>query len=643
MHSIEDIFGAGGALADTLSGYRPRSGQLQMAERVALAMQERRALVVEAGTGIGKTFAYLVPALLSGLRVIISTGTRTLQDQLHGKDVPLVAGALGRPARLALLKGRGNYLCRHRLEEYSRQSSLAMAREGSTDVMALERWSMATRTGDLVELAGLADDDPIRPHITSTRDNCLGQRCARFDQCFILQARRAALEADLIVVNHHLLLADMLLKEDGFGDLLGAADVVIVDEAHQLPDLATQFFTVSVGTRQTANLLIDLRGRLAIADFATDDLLDPVRRVEKAELQLRQAAARGATAVDATTIAAADELQRALGVLAEQLQPLRDDEALGQCANRARQLAERLGAVIGLADQDGVRGMEATANQVTLSAIPFDVAGKFNALVAQTQASWIFTSATLAIGADFTAFVSRLGLDDCEALAIPSPFDYEQQALLYLPPKMPDPASDRYLPAVIAETEWLVAAAGGGAFVLFTSHRALSQAASQLRTIWRDESWPVLVQGEAPREVLLERFRAHGNAVLLGTASFWEGVDVRGDALRLVIVEKLPFQSPDEPLVRARIDFLRRSGGNPFADFQLPEAVLTLKQGVGRLIRSESDRGVVALLDPRLRTRGYGRVFIRALPPMARTEQPGDVKHFLRQLTRELHTASGHG
>jgi ATP-dependent DNA helicase DinG len=632
---LEEVFGPRGPLARAIPGFTPRRSQIAMAGRVALAMENRAPLVVEAGTGTGKTFAYLVPALLSGKRVLISTGTRTLQDQLFNKDLPQVAGAIGVPARVALLKGRSNYLCHYRFRQLSGQKSLA----GTRDRMLgrIERWSGITKSGDLAEVPDLGDAHPLWPQVTSTRDNCLGARCAEIGRCHVFDARRRAVESDVVIVNHHLLLADLALKEDGFGDLLGAADAVILDEAHQIPDLATQFFGTRVGSRQIELAVRDTRLELAQLSPGGALLAAELGAVEKtlaalAE-ELRRSVRPNWLTADSPFSDATQDLVNSLRVLAAELTEQGGGAGLSQASARASELAGRLDTVLHAEDNDGARSIELTQRGFTLSLLPFDVAGRFSQMAGSSKAAWIFTSATLSVGEDFAHFTSRLGLGEAETLAIASPFDFERQALLYLPPTLPDPASPTHTQAVVDLSVPLIEASAGGAFVLFTSHRALQRAADLLRSRWAElGDFPLLVQGEAPREQLLRRFRESGNAVLLGTASFWEGVDVKGDALRLVIIEKLPFASPDDALTKARIEHLKANGGNAFREYQLPEAALALKQGVGRLIRSETDRGVVVICDPRLVGKPYGRVFRSSLPPMPVTRETIEAEKFLRRI-----------
>ncbi|MGH8309240.1 MAG: ATP-dependent DNA helicase, partial [Steroidobacteraceae bacterium] len=640
MHELDDIFGPDGPLQRTLPDFRVRREQLSMAERVAGALAAREPLVVEAGTGTGKTFAYLVPALLSGMRVLISTGTRTLQDQLFSKDLPLVAGAIGVPARVALLKGRANYLCRYRLARTGAQLALEVGDAPGRMLGRIERWARTTRRGDLAEVSGLSDSHPIWPQITSTRDNCLGARCPDFSRCHVVTARREAQEADVVIVNHHLLLADLALKEDGFGDLLGSADAVILDEAHQIADLATQFFGASVGGRQIDLLLKDVQSEIATAAAETTTMAGAsaaLRGVDEALRSLVNELPRaiGRYPWDSTTPAAhhaIEELAQLVAALGSELEALESQPALAHASKRAAAIAASLERISSPDTDEGARTVEIAPRGFTLGLLPFDISSRFQGLIQSRSCSWIFTSATLSVGEDFGHFTGRLGLGHVDTLQIPSPFNYEGQGVLLLPEGLPAPSSPQYVAAVIDVALPLIEASRGGAFVLFTSHRALSHGAALLRARWGSSPpFELYVQGDAPREQLLHQFRGDGYGVLLGTASFWEGVDVKGQALRLVVIEKLPFASPDDPIVKARIEYLQSHGGNAFRDYQLPEAALALKQGVGRLVRSEEDHGVVALCDPRIVERGYGRVFVDALPPFRVTREVDDAVRFLRR------------
>lgn len=639
MQDLAEIFGEDGPLARELPDFRARPGQLRFAEAVAKTLSEHRWLVAEAGTGTGKTFAYLIPALLSGQRVIISTGTRTLQDQLFHRDLPLLGRALGRAATVALLKGRANYLCRERMQRLPRE--LPFEGGGKEPLAArVQRWAESTSEGDLAELPELPDGHPLRERITSTRDSCTGARCAEYARCHVFAARRRAAQAELVVVNHHLLLADLALKEEGWGDILPSADAMILDEAHQLPELAAQFFGLQFGSRGIDQLMSDLPALLLQNGLDPDRLAaaeQPLRRA--LQEALRAAAAAGPAGQRLTWndgLPAFDRAARALVTalcdLADAATALRDGDALTQVAQRAANLAGELDTLLDAGPGDGARLIVPGNRAFSCQLLPFEVGERLRQILATRAQSWVFTSATLAVAGDFSHFMRRLGLTDrCDTLVVDSPFDYARQALLYAPPGLPDPTSPLYADAVVETAADLVECAVGGAFLLFTSHRALEHAARAMRERWARSgaAYHVLVQGESPREQLLREFREHGDAVLLGTASFWEGVDVPGSALRLVVIDRLPFASPEDPLTRARLVRARESGGNPFKDFQVPEAAIALKQGVGRLIRSEQDTGVVAILDPRLTGRGYGKQLLASLPPLRRTRDLSEVRAML--------------
>ena len=618
MADIADIFSPDGALAARLPGFSYRKAQQEMAALVAAALASGQHAAIEAGTGIGKTFAYLVPVLVSGRRAIISTGTRTLQDQLFARDLPLLGALLGRPVRIALLKGRGNYLCWHRIETALNEGT----RDAATlaGLRAIASWGRASARGDLTELEDLENDDGLRAAITSTVDNCLGSSCAFYDRCFVAEARRDAQAADVVIVNHHLLLADLALKDGGFGELLPGADAVIVDEAHQLPDVAQQFFGLSASTREIDSLLRDLNTEARGAGVA-GEVEHAGSEVNQALLDVRRCATGvppGRTPWAAAPAALRDalpELRRTLESLREAVDGFADaNAALANCAQRCADAAARVRFIAAADLDDGLRWFDFSSGGVAVHWTPFDVGAALAARIEAQGGAWVFASATLAVGDDFGHFLRRVGVDAQITRVLASPFDYERNARLYVPEALPDPSDESYVEELMAAVWPLIDAAGGGAFLLFTSYRALNRAESWLARCATPGR--VLVQGRGSRSELLNEFRRDGNAILLGTSSFWQGVDVRGPALRLVVIDKLPFASPGDPLVQARIDAIRRGGGDAFTEFQLPQAVLALKQGVGRLIRDFDDRGLVVLGDPRLRTRGYGRLFLESLPPM---------------------------
>jgi len=626
------LLGLDGPFAGEWPGFAPRASQQAMATAVERTIAEGRTLMVEAGTGTGKTFAYLVPALLSGRRVIVSTGTRALQDQLFHRDLPRVISVLGARVATALLKGRSNYLCLHRFEQARRAGDAAP--DHVDGLAAVHAWSRRTRTGDKAELADVPEDSPLWPRVTSTAENCLGVGCPFHAECFVVRARRTAQEAELLVVNHHLLFADMAIKQEGFGEILPGAEAFILDEAHQVPELAGQFLSVSLSARQIRELGRDALAEAAALSGAASVLLEPAARLEQALRQVRLALdtcpPRGPFAIIEQTdgamrrLAELDEALAGLAVALERQAPR--SRGLASASERAVLQLEQLRRLSDGAPADAVLWYELSSHGFVLHATPLDLSLPLRAMRESSGAAWVFTSATLSAAGDFSHFSRQLGLDDADVLHLESPFDYARQGLAWLPAGLPDPSSPDYTERVIEAVTPLLEASGGGAFLLFTSHRALRQAAGRLAAY---SPFPLFVQGSAPRHQLLEDFRAAGNGVLLGAASFWEGVDVPGDALRLVVIDKLPFAAPDDPVLAARLESIRARGDSPFAAWQLPAAIIALKQGVGRLIRDVHDQGVLALCDPRLATRAYGKAFLASLPPFRLTRDVDEARSFL--------------
>jgi ATP-dependent DNA helicase DinG len=629
---LERTFAADGPFAEHVPNFRLRAEQLEMSQAIGEAIENTAVLVAEAGTGTGKTFAYLVPALLAGGKVIVSTGTKTLQDQLFDRDLPAVRAALASGATIALLKGRANYVCLYRLRRAAREGRFA-TRDEAAQIRKIERFAAVTTTGDRADLADVPEDAPAWANATSTRENCLGQGCPDYKDCFVMRARKNALAADVVVVNHHLFFADLVLREEGISELLPACNTVIFDEAHQLPETARVFFGETLSSAQLVDLARDVRLELRAAG-GTSPELDPVAaRVEKAARDLRlvfaEAGARLAWS-QALRLPGFDDalakLNSALHVLEQALAAQQGRaEGLDACARRAsaaRHLLVRLRETEVSAE---VRWVEVFSHAVQLHVTPLSSAELFRRQMADHPRAWIFTSATLAVGEDFGHFTRELGVPDARTRRWASPFDFPRQALLYVPKALPEPGETGFTEAVIEAALPVLRASEGRAFLLFTTLRALRRAHELLVN---RVPYPLLVQGTGSRSQLLSRFRALGNAVLLGSQSFWEGVDVRGDALSLVVIDKLPFAPPDDPVLAARIEGVRNAGGQPFNELQLPQAVLQLKQGAGRLIRDEADRGVLMLCDPRLVTRAYGRRILQSLPPMALTRELSAVEGF---------------
>jgi len=635
--SLSDVFSPDGLLASRIPGYRLRPQQLEMAERIAAAIAGNKVLVAEAGTGTGKTFAYLVPALLSGGKVIVSTGTKNLQDQLFSKDIPTVRQVLGAPVQVALLKGRANYVCHYHLKR-AQDDGRFFTREDAADAARVARFAKQTKTGDKAECGDVSENSPVWNMVTSTRENCLGQDCPNHKECFVLAARREALAADLVVVNHHLFFADVMLRDEGTAELLPACNTVIFDEAHQLPETASLFFGNNVSTAQVLDLARDARVEGLASARDCLDLPKVCGVIEKAAKDLRLTLAVEPARFSLTQLeerAGFDNnlvgLIRELDVLAALLETqAQRSEGLENCWRRAGELVAQLRRWQSGADKDYVRWGETYTHSLQLNATPLVIANIMQKQMSGHPRAWIFTSATLAVQKDFGHYCAEMGLADAESAAWDSPFDYGQQAVLYAPTGLPDPNTYTYTEAVIKAAFPVVQASGGRAFFLCTSLRAMRRTHELLQEHLERAGldFPLLIQGEGSKNELLERFRRLGNAILVGSQSFWEGVDVRGEALSLVVIDKLPFAPPDDPVLSARMDRMKAEGRNAFMDYQLPRAVINVKQGAGRLIRDETDRGVLMICDPRLVGKHYGKRIWRSLPPMKRTRELDEVLAF---------------
>ena len=641
---LTQIFKQDGALTVAIEGFSEREQQLEMALAIEAAIKGNKQLVAEAGTGTGKTFAYLVPALLSGGKVIISTGTKTLQDQLFNRDLPNVRDALKVPVTVSMLKGRANYVCHYHLENAAKSGRFA-SREDAKYVHLIKSFAENSKTGDKAELTDVPENATIWLNVTSTRDNCLGQDCSFYKDCFVMEARKKALAADVVVVNHHLFFADVMLRDEGVAELLPSANTVIFDEAHQLPEVAGLFFGEDISTSQLMELCRD--STIAHLSLAKDcvALGEAIPKLEKAckdfrlifayegsRLPVQKALAlKGFEAAFSDMQAMLSELTRVLESQAAR------DPGLEKCWQRGEALGEQLDHWFKAQNANLVRWVEVFTQSVQLHATPLSIADSFGKQLSAQPRAWIFTSATLAVKSDFSHYMSQMGLHAAETGYWQSPFDYGRQALLYAPAGMPDPNSPAYAAAVAAVSLPVIQASQGRAFVLCTSLKAMREIHALLKEAFATNGieYPLLLQGESTRTELLDRFRTHGNAVLVGSQSFWEGVDVRGEALSVVIIDKLPFAPPDDPVLSARIDKMNQEGKNAFMEYQLPYSVITLKQGAGRLIRDEQDRGVLVICDPRLITKPYGRRIWQSLPPFRRTKELAEVEAFFAEELQE--------
>ena len=627
------LLDSGGPFESVLPGFAPRQEQLQLADAIEKTIAAGGSLVAEAGTGIGKTLSYLVPVLKGRERTIISTGTKTLQDQLYFRDLPLVKKALGSTLKTALLKGRANYLCLYRTEQ-ARKDGRLPSRESITELEAIRQWGPTSVDGDLSISSVIAEDSELWPMVTSTADNCLGSDCPDFEACFVARARREAQDADVVVVNHHLLFADMAIKHSGFGEVLPGASVFIVDEAHQAPETASQFFSSSLSTRQISDLCRDLLAEAAETSGGIAVVRDEVAHcrqvIKEFQLACHDNLEDRGTWDEMLNRSEVREALQSLDTAVGGLKPVAESlqgasRGMDACLQRLAEIQAHFDHLDKPVPDTEVRWFERRGRGVSIHTTPLDISNLFSSFCEQLDAAWVFTSATLSVNGGFDHFVRQLGLQDADTLNLDSPFDYENHALMWLPTGLPEPREPSFVPALLQQVHPVLEASKGRAFMLFTSHRALRQAAELLADMI---DHPLFVQGEMPRSMLLEAFRESGDGILLGSASFWGGVDVMGEALSLVIIDKLPFAPPNDPVMVARSNQLRQHGGNPFMELFLPQAVIALKQGAGRLIRDVNDRGVLVICDRRLNTKGYGSVFLESLPPMKQTPDRDQVVEF---------------
>lgn len=632
MTDLDLFFSSDGSLAELISNYSPRTTQLEMAVAVSTAIEQDKNLVAEAGTGTGKTFAYLVPAILSGKKVVISTGTKNLQDQLFDKDIALMRQALSVSFNASLLKGRSNYLCLYRLKN-ALTSGLNFNREEATNLAKINAWSKSTKNGDIAQISTVAESASVWHQVTSTIDNCLGKDCPDYDKCYLVKARKQAREADILVVNHHLLCADWSLRDTGFGELLPDAEVVILDEAHQLADTASNFLGQSLSSKQ----LVDLAQDVLVEYFKDVSDMPDLRtitenltqEIKNLRLNFNVTPKKGQwrdLEKDAKIMAGIQSLFEKIQALTDALKPaaLRT-KGLEVCYKRAEELTQNLSSLLSDNSSYWIRWYETFKNSIILHRTPLNIADEFQRFMLQHGSTWIFTSATLSIARDFNYFTSSLGIADVQCQDWGSPFDFARQSLFYHPRGVKQPSSPNFIGSVVACALPVLKASQGRAFFLFTSYRALEEAAKLLRARL---DYPLFVQREKPKSMLLDEFKKTENAVLLGTSSFWEGVDVRGDALSCVIIDKLPFAAPSDPVLKARLHAIQAQGKNPFITHQLPEAIINLRQGVGRLIRDSNDKGVLMICDPRLLSASYGQKILDSLPNMARTRDLNEVQVF---------------
>ena len=640
--NCQRVLSKNGRLSTAIPGFVARTQQIELCSAIAKAIANKTILAAEAGTGTGKTFAYLIPCLLSGKKAIISTATKTLQDQLFNKDLPMLVRALGLSVRIQNLKGRANYICRHRVELHANEGRFVNPGAAHDIVYVRDKLSQM-KDGERSELAEISEDSAVWPLVTSTIDNCLGSECAHFQTCFLTKARKRALDADLVVINHHLFFADSRLKEEGFGELLPGVDAVIFDEAHQLAEIAENFNGERLGTRQLRDLIDDLLKEWPVLDLANQPLKKLSFETDQIIDKLLLALPAGEERMSWEQVARNKAFQQAWDSILTLMDSflacfetldMEEHAGLNRCKKRLEGM-KLLAEQFNHSEATIIRWLERFKQSIIFYATPFNISESFKKLLARLQCAYIFTSATLTMSSSFDCFIKPLGLEEAETLLLPSPFDYQQQVLLYLPRSLPDPKHARYHEALVERAIPVIEAFGGRCFFLFTSHRALKQVAALLGNTL---NYPLLIQGEEAKPILLARFRQLGNAVLLGTATFWEGVDVKGSALSCVIIDKLPFASPVDPVVRGKMAYYKSRGLSGFDELSLPDAVLALKQGVGRLIRDASDRGVLMIADPRLTGREYGRHIFSSLPSLRKTRDEACVLNFIEQLALQHET-----
>jgi ATP-dependent DNA helicase DinG len=636
MSEITDFFDQEGALASIIQGYKVRQAQVDLSNAIGEAISSQSTLIAEAGTGTGKTFAYLVPALLSKKKVIISTGTKNLQEQLFTRDLPLIKNAIDKTQEAALLKGRANYLCLHRLN-LNGSDHIRLDKETLNEYSIIKKWSTTTQSGDIAEVSSLPDNAKVIPLVTSTVDNCLGKDCSDYQECYLFKARKKAMEADVIVVNHHLFFADLSLKEGGFGELIPEVDLVVFDEAHLIPDIASEYFGESISSRQIDDLLSDISKQQRVSLKDADQLSNVGEKTRQLIADLRLQFDIDPKRGDWDEAIKQKDLMPMLEQLHGQLKQLlavmdvhaKRDKDIDQYAEKLLGMTETFYRLMHTDTPDVSYWYETTRRHIVLHITPLSIADKFSSIVNKSDAAWVFTSATLTVDASFKHYQQQMGLPDARVIEMESPFDYPNQAMLCVPRYLPEPHERSIAGHLVDIALRLINASKGRAFILFTSHYMMREVARQVR---ERQDTPVLVQGESTKTSLLAKFKAEQEVALFATGSFWEGIDVKGNALLCVMIDKLPFASPDDPLLQARIKDCKNKGGNAFASIQIPQAVITLKQGAGRLIRDSDDKGVLVICDNRLLTKQYGQTFISSLPPMQRTRCLDKVCDFLQEI-----------